>query len=148
MNVRKLSTMLWGVLKNFLNKEDKNKVNYTRYIFLKERGEKNSDQFSQLRMRKLRMKLLCKWIGLDLVHWFHWDLDIYQIIATCSHFNEISIISPIIGHHEITLSVLVIYLFIILKKEGKKIKEMLKLNDRVKQTTKERRKRHQLIQHS
>ena len=48
MNVRELSTMLWGVLKNFLNKEGKNKVSYTRYIFLKERGKKNSDQFSQV----------------------------------------------------------------------------------------------------
>ena len=40
MNVRKLSTMLWGVLKNFLNKEGKNKINYTGHIFLKERGKK------------------------------------------------------------------------------------------------------------
>ena len=55
MNVRKLSTMLWGVLKNFLNKEGKNKINYTGHIFLKERGKKkNSDQFSQVQMRRLR----------------------------------------------------------------------------------------------
>ena len=45
-------------------------------------------------------------------------MDIYQIIVTCSHLNEISIRSSIIDHHEITLSVLVIYLFIILKKRS------------------------------
>ena len=41
VNVRKLSTMSRGVPNNFLNKECKNKINYTRYIFLKE----NKDQF-------------------------------------------------------------------------------------------------------
>ena len=85
--------MLWGVLKNFLNKEGKNKINYTRYIFLKERGNEETNKN-----------------------------DIYQI-ATCSHLNKISIISSIIGHHEINLSILVIYLFIILRKGKKKEKE-------------------------
>ena len=66
-NVRELSTMLWGVLKNFLNKEGKNKVSYTRYIFLKERGKKKQWPI----FPSLRMKLLCKWIGLDPVHWTH-----------------------------------------------------------------------------
>ena len=33
-----------GVLKNFLNKEGKNKINYTRYIFLKERGNEETNK--------------------------------------------------------------------------------------------------------
>ena len=85
--------MFWGVLKNFLNKEGKNKINYTRYIFLKERGNEETNKN-----------------------------DIYQIIATCSHLNKISIISSIIGHHKINLSILVIQLFIILRKGKKKKK--------------------------
>ena len=97
MNVRKLSTMLRGVLKNFLNKEGKNKVNYTRYIFLKERGKIKQRPIFPSSNEETKNET--------------WNLDIYQIIATCSHLNEISIISSIIGHHEITLSILVfIYL--------------------------------------
>ena len=131
VNVRKLITMSWGVPNNFLNKECKNKINYTRYIFLKEgrkKKKKTRDQFSQFWTRRLKMKVLSKGIGLDLVYWICWDLESCKIIVInfiCSHLNEISIISSIAGHHEITISLLVSYLFIILKKV-KKIKERIK----------------------
>ena len=70
------------------------------------------------------MKLLSKGIDSDPGLWICWDLNICQIIVICSHFNEISIIGSIIGH-EITISLLVSYLFIILKKVNK-IKERIK----------------------
>ena len=54
----KIEHYVMGVLKNFLNKKGKNKVNYKRFIFIKKK-KKNSDQFSQVRMSRLRMKLLC-----------------------------------------------------------------------------------------
>ena len=64
------------------------------------------------------MKLQSKGIILNLVRWIHWDLDTCQIIVMYSRFyNEISIISSIAGYHEITLPLLVIYLFIILRKK-------------------------------
>ena len=57
------------------------------------------------------MKLQSKGINLNIVHWIHWDLDTCQIIVMYSRlYNEISIISFIAGYHEITLSLLVIYL--------------------------------------
>ena len=66
----------------------------------------------------LRMKLQSKRINLNLVHWIHWDLDTCQVIVMYLRlYNEISIISSIASYHEITLPLLVIYLFIILKKE-------------------------------
>ena len=76
------------------------------------------------------MKLQSKGINLNLVRWIHWDLDTYQIIVMYLRFyNEISIISSIVGYHEITLPLLVIYLFIILKKEKKyKVRESLSMN--------------------
>ena len=70
------------------------------------------------------MKLLSKGIGSDPVLWICWDLNMCQIIVISSHFNEISIIGSIIGH-EITISLLVSYLFIILKKVNK-IKERIR----------------------
>ena len=58
------------------------------------------------------------------MHWIFWNLNTCQIIVIHSHLNEISIISSIASHHEFTQSLLVIYLFIILKKV-KKIKERI-----------------------
>ena len=51
-------------------------------------------------------------------------MDTGQIIATYSHLNKISIISSIASDHKITQSLLVIYLFIILKK----VRESLSMN--------------------
>ena len=76
------------------------------------------------------MKLQSKGIILNLVRWIHWDLDTYQIIVMYLRFyNEISIISSMASYHEITLTLLVIYLSIILKKEKKyKVEESLSMN--------------------
>ena len=64
------------------------------------------------------MKLQSKRINLNLVRWIHWDLDTCQVsVMYLRLYNEISIISSIASYHEITLPLLVIYLFIILKKE-------------------------------
>ena len=123
MNVIKLSTMSRGVPNNFLNKECKNKINYTRHIFEKKKKKKEGP-ISQLQTRRLIMKLLSKGISSNPVPWICWDLNMCQIIVICSHFNENSIIGSIVGH-EITISLLVSYLFIILKKV-KKIKERIK----------------------
>ena len=86
--------------------------------------KKKERPISQLQTRRLIMKLLSKGIGSNPVLWICWDLNICQIIIIYSHFNEISIIGSIIGH-EITISLLVSYLFIILKKVNK-IKERIK----------------------
>ena len=85
----------------------------------KKKKKKRRPTFPSL--RRLRMKLHSKGISFNLVCWIYWDLDTCQIIVMCSCLNEISIISSIADYHEITLPLLVIYLFIILKKE-KKIK--------------------------
>ena len=76
------------------------------------------------------MKLQSKRINLNLVHWIHWDLDTCQVIVMYLRlYNEISIISSMASYHEITLPLLVIYLFIILKKEKKyKVEESLSMN--------------------
>ena len=85
----------------------------------KKKKEKKRPTFPSL--RRLRMKLQSKGISLNLVRWIHWNLDTCQIIVMYSLLNEISIISSITAYHEITWPLLVIYLFIIPKKE-KKIK--------------------------
>ena len=100
MNVKKLSTMSQGP-NNFLNKEAKNKINYTRYIFLEKKK-------TELHLNEIIANVI------------FWDLDTGQIIATYSHFNKISIISSIASDHKITQSLLVIYLFIILKQVKKR----------------------------
>ena len=105
MNVKKLSTMSQGP-NNFLNKEAKNKINYTRYIFL-EKKKKTELHHNEI-----------------IANVIFWDLDTGQIIATYSHLNKISIISSIASDHKITQSLLVIYLFIILKK----VRESLSMN--------------------
>ena len=105
MNVKKLSTMSQGP-NNFLNKEAKNKINYTRYIFLEKKKK------TELHLNEIIANVI------------FWDLDTGQIIATYSHLNKISIISSIASDHKITQSLLVIYLFIILKK----VRESLPMN--------------------
>ena len=73
MNVIKLSTMSQGVPNNFLNKECKDKINYTRHIFekkkKKKRKKKKERPISQFKTRRLIMKLLSKGIGSDPVPW-------------------------------------------------------------------------------
>ena len=44
MNVIKLSTMSQGVPNNFLNKECKDKINYTRHIFEKKKKKKKKKE--------------------------------------------------------------------------------------------------------
>ena len=57
MNVRKMNTMSQGP-NNFLNKEGKNKINYTRYILLEERKKKKRKKRKELHLNEIIANVL------------------------------------------------------------------------------------------